>query len=1195
MPPKSKYNKKDPISHILDRPDMYIGSVIPKNYEYHVVVNEKFNIAKKSVHIANGLIRIFIEPLSNIMDAFTRSKTTKTPMKRIDITIDKEKGEIRMKNDGEIIAVELHPDEKIYNHSLIFGELLTSSNYDDEEDRLDISGKNGLGVKLTSVFSTSFSVEGVDPVNKKKFYQVWTNNMRNASTPKVVETKLVNGYTEVRFSPDFKRFGIEGFTDDIVSLFTKYVVDCAMLTKIDVYLNDELIPVKSLEAYAKLYRNVEEENNSDNEDDEDDDDETEIADSNEEDDEDTKKPKKIVSNSKSLLSIKTADCEIVLMPNTEYETISFANGIFTPLGGTHVDPWAEELFRPIVEKFNKKKGPQLNIKDVKQFFRLFVKASIPKPTFDSQSKLRLEAPTIVAKVKKADIQKILKWEVVSQIEDILKAKELVVLKKTERKKKGFVKVAKHDAANNAGTSKGRECTLIFVEGDSANTYASNGIGQGVFGKKGRDWFGIYALTGKILNCRNASVASIAKNKIVCNIIQALGLRYGADYTDDKEFNTLQYGRVMSITDQDVDGIHISALLQNLFHYLFPTLLQREEPFYTSLQTPIVRVFLSKNQNILFYDENEYRKYVLENKDKKIDKKYYKGLGSSNADDVIETFGKKVVVFKPDEKMNVNMSKVFGKKNADMRKVWLTTYDTNNTLLKWNNIEPETLSVSFSDFLDKELIKFSIDDCKRSIPSGIDGMKESHRKSLYTAFKLKLNYNKKTKKVASFAGDVSSKTEYKHGEQNLHKTISNLASDFVGSNNIPLFFRDGQFGTRQFGGSDCASGRYIFTKLDIFTRYIFREEDDPILEYIEEDGNTIEPYFYVPILPMILVNGCITGIGTGWSSSIPCYNPVDLIECIHCWMEGGVDMIPEIQPWYKGFTGRIEKISDTKYMSWGNIYEEKGKYIVDELPIRKWIDTFKCSLEELAESKDILKFKNYSDPKNIRFEIWESKDGMNINEKNLKLFKPINLSNMVLFREDQKLQKYKNVKDIISDFCNVRLSYYCKRKKYQLNELELKIKKLGNKKRFLQEVINGDITLFQEVKGKKTSRKKDELIAILVERKYDQFNEKEKKIEEEEEEENNESEKESDSQTITKNGFDYILNMRIQTITTEKIIALTKDIENTQNLFDDLQNTKEQDIWKRDLEEFRNVWDSELNKNEKKTKKAKKANKKQKEE
>lgn len=1194
MPPKSKYNKKDPISHILDRPDMYVGSVVPKNYDYHIVVNRNFNIAKKSVHIANGLIRIFIEPLSNIMDAFTRSKTTKTPMKRIDITIDKEKGEIRMKNDGEIIAVELHPEEKIYNHSLIFGELLTSSNYDDDEDRLDISGKNGLGVKLTSVFSTSFSVEGVDPVNKKKFFQVWTNNMRNASTPKVVETKLVNGYTEVRFSPDFKRFGIEGFTDDIIALFTKYVVDCAMLTKIDVYLNDELIPIKSLEAYARLYQvRSMSENDSESEIEIDEDDEDE---NNEDDDTDTedkpKKQKKIISNSKSLLSIKTADCEIVLMPNTEYETISFANGIYTPLGGTHVDPWAEELFRPIVEKFNKKKGPQLTIKDVKQFFRLFVKASIPKPTFDSQSKLRLEAPTITAKVKKTDIQKILKWEVVSQIEDILKAKEMVVLKKIERKKKGFVKVAKHDAANNAGTSKGRECTLIFVEGDSANTYASNGIGQGVFGKRGRDWFGIYALTGKILNCRNASVSSIAKNKIVCNIIQALGLRYGVDYRDDKEFNTLQYGRVMCITDQDVDGIHISALLQNLFHYLFPTLLQREEPFYTSLQTPIVRVFLSKNQNILFYDENEYRKYVLENKDKKIDKKYYKGLGSSSADDVIETFGKKVVIFEQDEKMNANMSKVFGKKNADMRKVWLTTYDTNNTLLKWNGIEHETLTVSFSDFLNQELIKFSIDDCKRSIPSGIDGLKESHRKSLYTAFKTKLTFNKKkTKKVASFAGEVVNKTEYKHGDQNLHKTIANLASDFVGSNNIPLFFRDGQFGSRQFGGSDCASGRYIFTKLDMFTRYIFREEDDAVLDYIEEDGKSIEPYFYVPILPMILVNGCITGIGTGWSSSIPCYNPLDLIECIHCWMEN--IEIPEIQPWYKGFTGRIEKISDTKYMSWGNIYEEKGKYVIDELPVRQWIDKFKCSLEELSETKDILKFKNYSDPKTIRFEVWESKDGMNINEKNLKLFKPINLSNMVLFREDQKLQKYRNVKDIISDFCNVRLSYYCKRKKYQLSELEDKIKKLGNKKRFLQEVINGDIVLFREVNGKKTSRKKEELIAILVERKYDQFNEKQKKKDEDEEEENENSEDEEVE--ITKNGFDYILNMRIQTITTEKINAITKDIENTQNLFDTLQNTKEQDIWKNDLEEFRTVWVLQLNKDEKKTKKAKKANKKQKEE
>ena len=142
------------------------------------------------------------------------------------------------------------------------------------------------------------------------------------------------------------------------------------------------------------------------------------------------------------------------------------------------------------------------------------------------------------------------------------------------------------------------------------------------------------------------------------------------------------------------------------------------------------------------------------------------------------------------------------------------------------------------------------------------------------------------KVAQLAGYTAEHSGYHHGEQNLYDTITKMAHSFIGSNNIPLLYRDGQFGSRINGGKDAANARYICTKLDGLTRLIFRQEDDVLLEQVVDDGDVVEPLFYVPIIPMILVNGCTVGIGTGWSSNIPCYNPIDLITAVKEWLDNG---------------------------------------------------------------------------------------------------------------------------------------------------------------------------------------------------------------------------------------------------------------------------------------------------------------------
>lgn len=201
---------------------------------------------------------------------------------------------------------------------------------------------------------------------------------------------------------------------------------------------------------------------------------------------------------------------------------------------------------------------------------------------------------------------------------------------------------------------------------------------------------------------------------------------------------------------------------------------------------------------------------------------------------------------------------------------------------------------YKDFVNKELIQFSIADCQRSIPCLCDGLKPGQRKILFACFKRKL---KGEIKVAQLSGYVAEHSAYHHGETSLCQTIVTMAQNFVGSNNVNVLLPIGQFGTRNMGGKEAASPRYIFTSLNNVTRYLFHEDDDPLLNYLEEEGQSIEPDYYLPIIPLSLVNGA-EGIGTGWSTNIPCHNPRDIVRNLQRMMRG--ETYQQMHPWYKGF-------------------------------------------------------------------------------------------------------------------------------------------------------------------------------------------------------------------------------------------------------------------------------------------------------
>lgn len=720
----------------------------------------------------------------------------------------------------------------------------------------------------------------------------------------------------------------------------------------------------------------------------------------------------------------------------------------------------------------------------------------------------------------------------------------------------------------------------LTEGDSAATYVVNGMKYGIEGKKGHDWIGVMPLRGKILNVRNASNTTIIKNKEVKSIVQALGLEYGTDYSILSNRNKLRYGKLYVIADGDFDGLHIIGLACNMIDTLYPSLLASGD-FFHFLRIPIVKInWKQEKMSFLFYYESQ--KWIEENKAPKKAIRYFKGLGTSNKQDIKEDFGRYPVTLLHDEEGSDLLRLVFHKDETDFRKDWLLNYTPQVKVRSTDDYKLE--EVKIKDFLNEEMILFSIDDCKRSIPSILDGLKESHRKALYAAFKRNMSYKKKSVKVAQFAGYVSEHTGYHHGEQNLYETITKLGQRFAGSNNIPLFYADGQFGSRTGGGpkntpgKDAAKARYIHTKLDMLTRLIFRPEDDKYLSYNVDEGDMVEPESYYPIVPMLLVNGS-SGIGTGSSCNVPMYNVVDLIEWIMIWLDkkGQVkdkagDVVfwetPSLVPYWRNFRGKVE-VSGSKITTYGILEEVNSTtYRISEIPIGRnnlSIKKFKGILEEMRENKQIKRIKNESTDDSPCFTITTDEDGLNPSIKNLKLVDTLTTSNMVLFDAEGKLRKFDSVEEVMCYFCEHRLAKYRVRKQGQLAELREELKCVQNKIRFIRMVDSGEL----DIKDKEEDELESEMESLEFYRKP----KKGKKVksasqEEEDDVDDVKDEIADDGPAIT--SYDYLLDMKVRSLNVRSKVykGLLNDEESLKDKVSSLESITEEDLWKKELSELK---------------------------
>jgi DNA topoisomerase-2 len=604
---EDKYKVLNHIDHILLRPQTYLGSNKPHTGNKWIFSEEK--MIKEEITYVPSFLKIFDEIIINSVDESKRNPQ----LNKIEVTIDKESGLISVKDSGGIPVV-VHKDHGKYVPEVIFGNLMSGSNYDDTEDRIG-AGTNGYGSKLTNVFSKVFTVTTCDGTNV--FTQTFTDNMRNREDPQV--KKSTKNFTQISFLPDYEKFGLVCLDDEHFKLIQKRVVDIAGCNpNIKIYFNGVEIKIKTFEDYVKYYK------------------------------------------SDYFFEInKDKSWSIAVAPtNDGYHQISFVNSTDTYDGGTHVDYILNQIISEMREFFQKKYKVDVKPSEIKNHLSIFINSTIVNPSFSSQTKEKLITEIkdfgYTYEVSDKLIKSILKSEIVNSILDWVKQKKSAEDSKLARELNKNLSKIKVEKLIDAKAKDRWKCSINIFEGDSA---------AAAF-RKYRDTqtMGSFSLKGKFINVSEITTQKLTQNEEAVNLMAAIGLKLN----QEPDLKSLRYGRILILSDADVDGNSISALLINFFNKYWPQLFERGMVY--KVETPIVVSINKKSKKkLLFYSQTEYNDWSKDNDLKLWDIKYKKGLAALVDDEYFEIINNpKLTKIEKDELSDEYLEIWFGK-NSELRK------------------------------------------------------------------------------------------------------------------------------------------------------------------------------------------------------------------------------------------------------------------------------------------------------------------------------------------------------------------------------------------------------------------------------------------------------------------------------------------------------------------------------------------------
>ena len=1138
--PKQKIIWMDQREHVIKRPDMYIGSIDVQNSNEQIIdcVEGKYISACIEVKCSKALVKFIDEAIVNCIDNQRRDMS----QKYIKVGIH-ENGEISVSNDGSTVPIEEHDNTGVWKPTVVFSEFLSGSNFDDSETRFT-GGRNGIGIKATNTWSTRFEVTIQNAASKKKFCQVFEDNMSKIGKAVVRSYSGKTSITTIKWMPDYEKLGMpeviqRGLDDNVRKLLQSRVYDiCACVRPtVSVWLNDTKIGIKNLQQYAKL---LQVEGNSAND---------SVVDANDE----------------MLFQI----CITAKAEHGDSQIAGFVNGVKCSMG-THVDMIHRKAAEILLAKARTKaKKQDLSLKPqfLKNELIIVTSMLIPNPRFTSQSKEVLDTPVkgfgFTWDPSPAFRSALERSPIVDRIIGMAQdAENKQLAKNTKTTHRTIPRIHKYDAAT--GLFKKKDCTLILTEGDSAKALAIAGLSV-----VGREQFGVFPLRGKFMNVSKFTPKKMLENAEVSNLMAILGLEFNKVY-DETSLQQLPYRRMVIFSDQDIDGSHIAGLLMNFIHTNHRSVLNHWPDFIERFATPIVRL-TSGPEKLGFFSIPEYEKWKQANPNANPRVKYYKGLGTSTSKDAKDYFTSwKEHVTKMQYSGGTCDSAIktfFDEKLSNERKEFLSQKYSPDSYVDYSRE-----STTINEFLYNEMSHFSNSDNIRSIPSAIDGLKPVQRKTLHT-FTSKNQVSEI--KVAQAGAMVAEFTSYHHGEVSVMEAIVGLAQDHVGTNNVAILRPEGQFGSRQNKPSEHAAPRYIFTCLDTIARKIYRSDDDPVLDYVEDDGKRVEPRYFVPIIPMALVNGQV-GIGTGWSTCCPNFSPTDIVKrCMKLATDDGADIdgvqaatdVPTeatqaaesaiaapdeeaMVPWYANFTGSIKDSGDGTFQCNGACTCDHTTNTIDihELPIGVWTEDFlkyvhdklvSNSAKECTSEKFVKSVFNQGTDTKVKIQLQcFSLPTQDVIERLLKLSTKLSVNNMHLFDKDYKLKKYTPLQ-IIEEHAQVRLETYEKRRLHLIEKAQHELSVARNKKRFISEIINDDLVVKNLSIG--------DLNKELETRGYDKM-----------------SQGGSSAEPM---GYSYLLRMSIPSMTTDRVMELEHELVARQEDLQRAEKSTPRGMWRVDLAEL----------------------------
>ena len=1109
--PDDVYEKLTPREHVLARPDMYIGNTSCSK-ELCWVYDETGNtMERKELKYSPGLYKIFDEIIVNAADNKTREGAKQTYVK---VEIDRQTGAISVENDGIGIPVVKHRKYKLWIPEMIFGHVLTSSNYDESKKRIT-GGRYGYGAKLTNIFSKEFSVDTNYEPTKQFFSMKWQDHMMVASAPEVREGGD-SGYTKISFLPDYARFEMDNLTDDMYELMCRRVVDLAGVigSNTTIYLNATQIKVHNFKEYCALYPGA------------------------------RTHPSVAQSSYRWDVLVCTSD--------EGYNQTSFVNCINTTRGGTHVNYVMDALSTAVISHVQEKIPQVVQTKDlVRQNISLFLNCKIENPHFDSQTKTTLRSRTqkcgslpelenlISRFLAETDIVDRVLVATENRYSRIMKKHQTTVVSRTST-----LLIPKLEDAVHAGTIKSNECTLIITEGDSAKAFAVAGLSV-----LGRDYHGIYPIRGVLMNVRSASVSSIARCTEVRNLLAILGLYLKTTkglsnrLVVQQNSNGLRYGKLLIMADQDLGGDHIKGLIANLIQVVAPQLFQRPG-FLAQFVTPLVKAFGPRGEVRSFYSMGSYTKFTQEleemNPKPLYRYKYYKGLGTNTSAEAKEYFRKMDAhtisfVYDPVTDENV-LALPFGKSHtqAAERRTWIK--EGLKIVTQDNKMDFSVRSMSYHQFVHRQMIRYSIEDCARSIPHLMDGLKITQRKILFAALKRNL---RDPIKVVQFCGYIAEHTAYHHGDVSLQSTAIAMAQNFVGSNNVPLLLGEGQFGTRLEGGVDVADPQDLHIRLSAITHLLFRAEDEPNLTHEVDEALTVQPQFYVPVIPTLLVNGS-HGIGTGFSTSIPGHDPLVLIELIRSWLKSGKEMTGDLKPWVTGFKGKVHCLGKSgRYYTTGRVSLINGCTVrVTELPAWMWTSDYKVRLDGMVEKGVIRSYQEHHTVDAVDFEIELAPQVISMGIRFNVLYHLLSLvgrsrkSRFIVQEKPRRIYQLGNAMEVLKNFCEMRMHFYELRKKSEVQKAENQLSVAEGRHVFLRSILDGKINI---------SGNGADIVKALMELKI--------------------------PRDPVDGSYEYLLGMTVVSLCSERRSALAENVAILRERVNVMRQSLPKDFWLSDLEEL----------------------------